>query len=112
MIFAKHFLKLTNDELQKHIRGFSPEVEAIFRSYVWHGNLRELKNVVKRATLLCDTDHAVAEAYGVWKEKSMYGKKYMGTERTTFVIDPLGKIQAVFRKVKPAEHTDLLRAAL
>lgn len=56
MIFAKHFLKLTNDELGKNIRGFSPEVEAIFRAYVWPGNLRELKNVVKRATLLSDTD--------------------------------------------------------
>ncbi len=57
MIFAKHFLKLTNEELQKNIKGFSPEVEAIFKSYVWHGNLRELKNVVKRATLLCDTEY-------------------------------------------------------
>jgi thioredoxin-dependent peroxiredoxin len=58
--------------------------------------------------LLADEDHAVAEAYGVWVEKSMYGRKYMGNERTTFVIDPDGRIQQVFRKVKPAEHDELV----
>ncbi len=57
MIFANHFLHMTNQELQKNIKGYSPEVEAIFKSYVWFGNLRELKNVVKRATLLCDTEY-------------------------------------------------------
>jgi len=56
MIFAKHFLTLANAELNKNIKGFSPEVQAIFRDYVWYGNLRELKNVVKRATLLCDEE--------------------------------------------------------
>ena len=55
-------------------------------------------------TLLADTDHAVAEAYGVWKEKSMYGKTYWGNERTTFVIDEEGRIAKVLPKVKPAEH--------
>ncbi len=63
-------------------------------------------------TLLADEDHAVAEAYGVWVEKSMYGRKYMGNERTTFVIDPAGKVTTVLRKVKPAEHDDLVLAAL
>jgi peroxiredoxin Q/BCP len=48
-------------------------------------------------------------SYGVWVEKSMYGKKYMGTERTTFVIDKTGHISAIFRKVKPEEHVDLLK---
>jgi peroxiredoxin Q/BCP len=62
--------------------------------------------------LLSDEDHAVAEAYGVWVEKSMYGKKYFGNERSTFVIGPDGEITQIFRKVKPAEHDDLLLAAL
>jgi two-component system response regulator HydG len=56
MIFARHFLHVANAELNKGIRGFSPEVEAIFKDYVWYGNLRELKNVVKRATLLSDEE--------------------------------------------------------
>lgn len=54
--------------------------------------------------LLSDPDHVVAEQYGVWVEKSMYGKKYMGIERSTFVIDPQGKLSAVYRKVKPEGH--------
>jgi peroxiredoxin Q/BCP len=62
--------------------------------------------------LLGDEDHSVAEAYGVWVEKSMYGKTYMGMERTTFVIGPDGVIKDVFRKVKPAEHDDKVLGAL
>jgi|SRR5450755_3436178 thioredoxin-dependent peroxiredoxin len=62
--------------------------------------------------LLGDEDHAVAEAYGVWVEKSMYGRTYMGNERTTFVIGPDGVITDVFRKVKPAEHDALVLGAL
>jgi peroxiredoxin Q/BCP len=62
--------------------------------------------------LLADEDHAVAEAYGVWVKKSRYGREYMGNERTTFVIDPEGKIKDVFRKVKPAEHDELVLGAL
>jgi thioredoxin-dependent peroxiredoxin len=58
--------------------------------------------------LLADTDHAVAERYGVWKEKSMYGRKYWGNERTTFIIDEDGRIAQVLERVKPAEHVDLL----
>ncbi len=57
-------------------------------------------------TLLADEDHAVADAYGVWKEKSMYGKKYWGNERTTFIIDEDGRIAHVLPKVKPEEHAD------
>ena len=63
-------------------------------------------------TLLGDEDHSVADEYGVWVEKSMYGKTYMGMERSTFVIGPGGKIDHVFRKVKPAEHDDLVLRAL
>src|SRR6187401_1498041 len=62
--------------------------------------------------LLSDPEHKIVEAYGVWVEKSMYGKKYMGAERSTFVIDPEGRIEAVFRKVKPEEHVGLLQKAL
>jgi len=62
--------------------------------------------------LLSDEDHAVADAYGVWVEKSMYGRKYMGNERTTFVIDSNGKVVTVLRRVKPGEHDDLVLAAL
>jgi peroxiredoxin Q/BCP len=51
-----------------------------------------------------DPDHAIAEAYGVWKEKSMYGKKYMGIERSTFVVGEDGKIAKIFAKVKPEGH--------
>jgi thioredoxin-dependent peroxiredoxin len=55
-------------------------------------------------TLLSDEDHSVSEAYGVWVEKSFAGKKYMGVERSTFVIGPDGTLQKVMRRVKPAEH--------
>lgn len=57
MVFANHFLGIANEELNKNIKGFHPEVERLFQSYVWYGNLRELKNVVKRATLLCDEEY-------------------------------------------------------
>jgi peroxiredoxin Q/BCP len=63
-------------------------------------------------TLLADEDHSIAEAYGVWAEKSMYGKKYMGIERTTFIIDKDGKIAKVFNKVKPAGHAEEVKQAL
>ncbi len=62
--------------------------------------------------LLADEDHAVAEAYGVWVQKSMYGRKYMGVERTTFVIGPDGLVREVLRRVKPAEHDALVLGAL
>jgi len=62
--------------------------------------------------LLSDADKKIVEGYGVWVEKSMYGKKYMGAERSTFVIGGDGRISAIYRKVKPEEHVELLKKAL
>jgi thioredoxin-dependent peroxiredoxin len=62
--------------------------------------------------LLADEGHAVADSYGVWVEKSMYGKTYWGNERTTFVIDEDGVVTDVLRKVKPKEHDDLVLGRL
>lgn len=63
-------------------------------------------------TLLADTEHKAAQDYGVWKEKSMYGKKYLGVERTTFVIGPDAKIKKIFPKVKVDGHAEEVLAAL
>jgi peroxiredoxin Q/BCP len=62
--------------------------------------------------LLSDPEQKIVGDYGVWVEKSMYGRTYMGTERSTFVIGPDGKIKAIFRKVKPDEHAALVLATL
>lgn len=63
-------------------------------------------------TLIGDPDHKIAEKYGVWVEKSMYGKKYMGVQRSTFIIDGNGKIAASLPKVQPKKHDDLVLKAL
>jgi len=63
-------------------------------------------------TLLADEDHAVAERYGTWVEKSMYGKTYWGVQRSTFLIDADGKVAKVFPKVSPKTHDELVLAAL
>jgi thioredoxin-dependent peroxiredoxin len=62
--------------------------------------------------LLSDEDHAIADAYGVWAEKSLYGRKYMGVERTTFIIDPNGRIAHIFPKVRVKGHVDEVVGAL
>lgn len=62
--------------------------------------------------LVADEDHAIASAYGVWKEKSMYGKKFMGIERSTFVVGPDGTIKKIFRGVKPAGHAAEVLASI
>lgn len=63
-------------------------------------------------TLLADKEHKAAETYGVWKEKSMYGRKYMGVERTTFVIDQKGIIKKIFPKVKVDGHGEEVLSAI
>jgi peroxiredoxin Q/BCP len=86
------------------VLGVSPdEVRAIEKFDTKHG---------LGFTLLADADHAVADEYGVWAEKSMYGRKYWGVQRATFLIDPEGKIARVFPKVQPKKHDDLVLGAL
>jgi peroxiredoxin Q/BCP len=63
-------------------------------------------------TLLADEDHSVCDAYGVWAEKSMYGRKYWGALRSTFVIGPDGTVERVFPKVSPKTHDELVLGAL
>ena len=78
MLFASHFLETTNEELGKSVKGFDPDVEEIFKKYVWYGNLRELKNVIKRATLLTDGDFI--EARNLPFEISNYSKLQFGEQ--------------------------------
>ena len=79
-------------------------------------SLKKHSNFIKKYDLpfplISDAKKDLVEAYGVWKEKSMYGRTFMGTERTTFVIDEKGSIAAIFRKVKPAEHVDKILEVL
>jgi thioredoxin-dependent peroxiredoxin len=63
-------------------------------------------------TLLADLDHKVAEKYGLWVEKTFYGRKYMGVARTTYIIGPDGRIRAIFQKVNPEGHAAAVEAAL
>lgn len=62
--------------------------------------------------LLADEEHRVAEAYGVWRQKSLYGRKYMGVERSTFIIDEAGVVQLAWRKVRPGGHAEKVASAL
>lgn len=80
------------------VLGISPDSLKSHQNFISKQNLN--------FTLLSDPDHEVAEAYGAWGEKSMYGKKYMGILRTTFVIGKDGKIKHVFEKVKPEGHAE------
>ena len=85
------------------IVGVSPDSEKSHRNFCAKHELN--------FTLLADTDHAMCEAYGVWAEKSMYGRKYMGVVRTTFVIDAEGRIERIFDKVKTPSHNQQIAEA-
>jgi thioredoxin-dependent peroxiredoxin len=86
------------------VLGVSPDNE---RSHVKFKDKYELP-----FTLLADTDHSVAEQYGVWGQKSFAGKKYMGVNRSTFVIDADGNVKRAMHDVKPASHADDVLEAL
>jgi peroxiredoxin Q/BCP len=86
------------------VLGISPDPVAKLRRFADNHRLE--------FPLLADEDHAVADAYGVWAQKSMYGRTYFGNERTTFVVNPDGRVSEVLRKVKPAQHDELVLAAL
>ncbi len=86
------------------VLGVSPDKPAALRKFADKYSLP--------FTLLADPEHEVAEQYGTWVEKSMYGKTFWGVNRSTFIIDPEGKIAEVFPKVSPATHDDVVLAAL
>jgi peroxiredoxin Q/BCP len=95
------------DEFEKEgavVLGVSPDDEAS------HGKFRDKYGLP--FTLLADTDHHVAEQYGVWGEKKYMGRTYLGVKRWTFVIDENGDVKKVFPDVKPAGHADDVLAAL
>lgn len=100
--FRDSFPKFNNADAV--IIGVSPDSVASHKKFAEKYNLP--------FTLLADEDKKVVEKYGVWKEKSMYGKKYMGVERTTFIIDPEGKIKKIFPKVKVDNHHNEVLEAL
>jgi peroxiredoxin Q/BCP len=92
------------DEIDARVIGISPDPVTAVRKFADKYGLG--------FTLLADEDHAVADAYGTWGEKSMYGKTYMGVQRATFIIDADGRIAKVFPKVSPKTHDDAVLEAL
>ena len=114
MLFANHFLQLTNQELGKNVKRFSPEVENIFKGYVWYGNLRELKNVIKRATLL--TDGEAIEASSLPFEISHYNKLQFEQPETSAFPDtpaaPVSIADEVTEIPRPMSETTLKGASI
>lgn len=103
---AKNFTSLADDfkRAKATVLGISPD------SVASHSKFQNKHGLAVR--LLSDEGHRIADAYGVWVEKSMYGRKYMGIERATFLIAPSGKIAKSWRKVKVAGHADAVLAAV
>jgi peroxiredoxin Q/BCP len=92
------------DEVRARVLGISPD------PLTSHAKFRAKHGLTY--PLLADVNHAVSERYGVWQEKSMYGRRYMGIARTTFLVDRDGRIARVFEQVKPAGHAaEVARAA-
>lgn len=104
MVFARHFLALTNHELQKDIIDFTPEVEAIFKNYVWHGNLRELKNVIKRATLLTDGEYVDAKTLPF--EISNYSKLQFDSSQEAAATVPNNTVPATMSMPEQPRHVN------
>jgi thioredoxin-dependent peroxiredoxin len=100
--FRDHFARFR--QLDVEILGVSTDSEKSHKSFVQKYDLP--------FSLLADPDKRLVEAYGVWGEKSLYGRKYMGTSRVTYLIDEAGKIAAVFPKVKPDAHAEEILALL
>jgi peroxiredoxin Q/BCP len=100
--FRDNFAKFR--QLNVEVLGVSVDGEKSHKSFVQKYDLP--------FTLLADTDKRLVQAYGAWGEKSMYGKKYMGTNRVTYLIDEAGKIAAVFPRVKPDTHAGDILAVL
>lgn len=101
---ACEFQEKLSDFPGKAVFGVSPDSVKSHRKFADKYNLA--------FTLLADTEHSLCEACGVWAEKSMYGKKYMGVLRTTFIAGPDGVVTHVFEKVKPQGHAAEIRAAI
>ena len=101
---ACNFRDLSPSYSGARVIGVSPDSPKSHTKFIGKFNLN--------FTLLADTDHKLAEACGVWVEKSMYGKSYMGVERSTFLIDETGTIVKIWRKVKPDGHAQEIAAAL
>jgi thioredoxin-dependent peroxiredoxin len=100
--FRDHFAAFR--QLGVEILGVSIDSEKSHQSFV--------QKYALPFTLLADTDKRLVETYGVWGEKSLYGKKYMGTNRVTYLIDEAGTIAAVFPKVRPDKHVEEILAVL